>query len=95
MSRHYEEVENMSHTMWAWQHDYHNHIQAANSYLELKKYYELAVYLKQLDESLHGFGLTRVTQIVEKYCGFLDCQSEEDVFATEVLLPRGSQGTDM
>lgn len=209
MNRHYEEVENMYRTMRAWRHDYHNHIQAANSYLELKKYDELAVYLKQLDENLHeidqivktgslmadailnsklalmreyhirtevtahvpsemkitdtelcvllgnlldnaieacrevtkeqnrfikiymdtlqnqfyisimngmkgkakkhgklfqstkedarlhGFGLTRVNRIVEKYGGFLDCQSEEDVFATEVLLPRGNRGTGM
>lgn len=201
MNRHYEEVENMYRTMRAWRHDYHNHIQAANSYLELKKYNELAVYLKQLDENLreidqiiktgnlmadailnsklalmreycirtevtahvpsnvkitdtelcvllgnlldnaieacyqvtddqnrfikiymdtlqdqfyisiingmkgkapkhgklfkstkqeegmHGFGLMRVDRIIEKYGGFLDCQSEEDVFATEVLLP--------
>lgn len=202
MNRHYEEVENMYRTMRAWRHDYHNHIQAANSYLELKKYDELAAYLKQLDENLyeidhiiktgnlmadailnsklalmgeyhiqtevtahvpsemkitdtelcvllgnlldnaieacrevseeqnrfikiymdtlqnqfyisiinsmkgkaqkhgklfqstkqnaglHGFGLARVDRIVEKYGGFLDCQSEEDVFATEVLLPK-------
>ena len=38
---------------------------------------------------MHGFGLIRVERIVEKYGGFLDCQSEEGVFATEVLLPAG------
>ena len=36
---------------------------------------------------LHGFGLQRVDRIVEKYGGFLDRQSEEGVFATEILLP--------
>ena len=201
VNRHYEEVENIYRTMRAWRHDYHNHIQAATSYLELQKYEELAAYLKQLDESLyeidqilktgnlmadailnsklslmkeyhirtevsahvpskmcltdtelcvllgnlldnaieacrkvpeeegrfikiymdslqdefyisimngmqgkaqrhgdlfkstkqgtglHGFGLQRVDRIVEKYGGFLDRQSEEGVFATEILLP--------
>ena len=53
VNRHYEEVENMYRTMRAWRHDYHNHIQAAGSYLELGKYEELAVYLKELDESLY------------------------------------------
>ncbi len=201
VNRHYEEVENMYRTMRTWRHDYHNHIQAAGSYLELGKYDELAVYLKELDESLykidrivktgnlmadailnsklslmreygirtevtarvparmritdtelcvllgnlldnaieacrrvseeegrfikiymdtlqeqfyisvmngmrgkaarngelfpstkrgqgiHGFGLQRVDRIVEKYGGFLDRESEEGVFATEILLP--------
>lgn len=201
VNRHYEEVENMYRTMRAWRHDYHNHIQAAGSYLELGKYEELAVYLKELDESLyeidqiiktgnlmadailnsklslmrencirtdvdahvpskmkitdpelcvllgnlldnaieacgklpqaqdrfiqiymdtlqnrfyisilnsmegkaqrygtafrstkpagelHGFGLQRVDRIIRKYDGFLERQSEEGVFATEVLLP--------
>lgn len=36
---------------------------------------------------LHGFGLQRVDRIVKKYDGFLDRQSEEGVFATEILLP--------
>lgn len=53
VNRHYEEVENMYRTMRAWRHDYHNHIQAAGSYLELGKYEELATYLKELDASLY------------------------------------------
>lgn len=36
---------------------------------------------------VHGFGLQRVDRIVRKYGGFLDRQSEDGVFATEVLLP--------
>lgn len=201
VNRHYEEVENMYRIMRAWRHDYHNHIQAAGSYLELGKYEELAAYLRELDESiyeidrivktgnlmadailnsklslmreyhirtevtahvpaqmritdtelcvllgnlldnaieacrkvpleenrfikiymdilqqqfyisvmnsmegkaqkhggmlkstkhgpgLHGFGLQRVDRIVEKYGGFLERESEEGVFATEILLP--------
>ena len=201
VNRHYEEVENMYRVMRSWRHDYHNHLQAALSWLELGRYDELAKYLKQLDESLyeidqvvrtgnlmadailnsklslmreyeirtevtahvparmeitdaelcvrlgtlldnaieacrrvpeaenrfikiymdtlqdqfylsimnamegkapvaagplrsskrgeglHGFGLQRVDRIVAKYGGFLDRQSEEGVFATEILLP--------
>lgn len=35
----------------------------------------------------HGFGLKRVDNIVNKYDGFIDRQSEEGVFATEITLP--------
>lgn len=35
----------------------------------------------------HGFGLKRVDSIVNKYNGFINRQSEEGVFATEVILP--------
>ncbi len=35
----------------------------------------------------HGFGLTRVDRIVEKYGGYVNRQNEPGVFATEVLLP--------
>lgn len=35
----------------------------------------------------HGFGLKRVDSIVDKYGGFINRQSEEGVFATEVTLP--------
>lgn len=35
----------------------------------------------------HGFGLARVDRIVQKYGGYVNRQSEEGVFATEVLLP--------
>ena len=35
----------------------------------------------------HGFGLKRVDSIVNKYDGFINRQSEEGVFATEVTLP--------
>ncbi|MGN1248611.1 MAG: ATP-binding protein, partial [Candidatus Spyradocola sp.] len=36
---------------------------------------------------MHGLGLTRIDRIVSKYNGFLNRQSEEGVFATEILLP--------
>lgn len=35
----------------------------------------------------HGFGLLRIDAIVSKYNGFLNRQSENGVFATEVMLP--------
>ena len=35
----------------------------------------------------HGFGLARVDRIVAKYGGYVNRQSEEGVFATEVMLP--------
>ena len=38
-------------------------------------------------EGSHGFGLMRIDNIVAKYHGFLNRQSENGVFATEVSLP--------
>ncbi len=39
--------------------------------------------------SRHGFGLMRVDKVVEKYKGYLERQDEENVFATEIMLPLG------
>lgn len=38
-------------------------------------------------EGSHGFGLTRMDNIVERYGGYLNRQTEEGVFATEIMLP--------
>lgn len=35
----------------------------------------------------HGFGLLRIDSIVSKYNGYLNRQTEEGLFATEVMLP--------
>lgn len=35
----------------------------------------------------HGFGLYRIDSIVARYGGFLNRQTEEGVFATEIMLP--------
>ncbi len=35
----------------------------------------------------HGFGLLRIDSIVSKYNGFVNRQNEQDVFATEVMIP--------
>jgi len=44
-------------------------------------------YLSTKDKEGHGFGLMRVDKIAEKYGGFINRQSEEGVFATEIMLP--------
>jgi len=38
-------------------------------------------------QGLHGFGILRIDSIVSKYNGYINRQSEQDVFATEVMLP--------
>ena len=38
-------------------------------------------------EGLHGFGILRIDSIVSKYHGYINRQSEQGVFATEVTLP--------
>ncbi len=35
----------------------------------------------------HGFGLVGIDRIVNKYQGFVNRQTEDDLFATEILLP--------
>ena len=35
----------------------------------------------------HGFGLCRIDSIVAKYGGYVNRQTEEGVFATEITLP--------
>jgi len=38
-------------------------------------------------EGMHGFGLLRIDRIVSKYGGYINRQNEQDVFATEIMLP--------
>lgn len=45
------------------------------------------VYLSSKEKEGHGFGLMRVDKITDKYGGFINRQSEEGVFATEIMLP--------
>lgn len=45
-----------------------------------------AQYLS-IKQGLHGFGLLRIDNIVSKYHGYINRQSEQGVFATEVTLP--------
>ena len=45
------------------------------------------VYLSSKEKEGHGFGLMRVDKITDKYDGFINRQSEEGVFATEIMLP--------
>ena len=44
-------------------------------------------YASTKGSASHGFGLMRIDRIVNKYSGTVNRQSEEGVFATEVLLP--------
>lgn len=44
-------------------------------------------YLSTKSSDTHGFGLMRIDRIAEKYDGYVNRQSEDGVFATEVLLP--------
>lgn len=39
----------------------------------------------------HGFGLLRIDSIAAKYHGYVNRQSEDGVFATEVMLPLGEK----
>ena len=42
---------------------------------------------KSAKQGNHGFGLLRIDSIVAKYHGFINRQTENGVFATEVMLP--------
>lgn len=43
-------------------------------------------YLSTKEQDGHGLGLMRVDKIAEKYGGYVNRQSEEGVFATEIML---------
>lgn len=47
-----DEVESMYKKMRGWRHDYHNHIQALQASMALKKYEEVETYLRQLNDDL-------------------------------------------
>ena len=62
------------------------YISVSNSYGgEIKK--SDKNYISTKNNQSHGFGLMRVDRIVAKYNGYVNRQNEEDVFATEVMLP--------
>ena len=44
-------------------------------------------YLSTKKSPSHGFGLMRIDRIAAKYSGFVNRQSEEGVFACEIMLP--------
>lgn len=44
-------------------------------------------YLSAKASDAHGFGLMRIDSLTEKYGGYVNRQSEEGAFATEVMLP--------
>lgn len=52
---------------------------------DLKKFQKS--YLSTKGSEGHGFGLTRIDRIVEKYGGYKNRQNEDGVFVTEIMLP--------
>ena len=44
-------------------------------------------YLSSKGSDAHGFGLMRIDRLADKYGGYVNRQSEEGAFATEVMLP--------
>lgn len=44
-------------------------------------------YLSTKESRSHGFGLMRIDRAVERCKGYIDRQDEDNVFATEILLP--------
>lgn len=44
-------------------------------------------YLSTKDSPSHGFGLIRIEKIVARYDGYVNCQNEEGVFVTEIMMP--------
>lgn len=44
-------------------------------------------YFSTKESDSHGFGLVRIDKIAQKYSGFVNRQTEDGVFATEVMLP--------
>ena len=45
------------------------------------------IYLSSKNGENHGLGLLRIDRLAEKYGGYVNRQSEEGAFATEVMLP--------
>lgn len=44
-------------------------------------------YLSTKNSDAHGFGLMRIDRLADKYGGYVNRQSEQGAFATEVMLP--------
>ena len=52
VDKHYEEVDTMYQTMRAWRHNYHNHIQTMEAFLELSRMDELQKYLNEMKSDM-------------------------------------------
>ncbi len=53
IERHVQEVQNMYRQMRGWRHDYKNHIQTMQAYLEMQELGKLKSYLAELNEDLN------------------------------------------
>ena len=54
MEKHIAEVRNIYAQMRGWRHDYHNHIQTMQAYVELGQIDRLEPYLRELNGDLDG-----------------------------------------
>ena len=63
------------------------YISVSNSYLGVRKKSGGKYATTKTETSSHGFGLLRVDSIAKKYNGYVNRQSEEGIFATEIMLP--------
>lgn len=63
------------------------YISVSNSYLGVRKKSGGKYATTKTEASSHGFGLLRVDSIAKKYNGYVNRQSEEGIFATEIMLP--------
>ena len=51
---HYEEIKSIYDEIRGFWHDYHNHLQVVNGYLELQQYEKLKKYLHEIEDSMGG-----------------------------------------
>lgn len=63
------------------------YISVQNSYCGTREHKGSGYATTKAERGSHGFGLLRIDSIVKKYGGYVNRQSEEGVFATEVMLP--------
>ena len=63
------------------------YISVSDSYLGTRHRENGRFHTTKTEKSSHGFGLLRIDRIAKKYGGFVNRQSEEGVFATEIMLP--------
>lgn len=63
------------------------YLSVTNSYLGIRTRENGRFRTTKEEKNAHGFGLLRIDSIAKKYGGYVNRQSEEGVFATEVMLP--------
>lgn len=69
-------------------------IKTENSFLTPVKYNKKGLILSSKKNDLHGFGLKSVNQTANKYGGYLQCSSENNVFTAILLLSELNTATN-